>query len=145
MSDGPHKSLPLRSYWKNFAERAAKGAYSIEEASEALHVALKKDLREAPLAIVRGILIGDEQESLFGDENLERLEILRQTSPGSSMANMVIDCAIEAIYQGLTGDNAYRCALENAVMNVHTALVAVLRSIIYGKRIFTKYSLFGIG
>ena len=114
MSDGPHKSLPLRSYWRTCAERAAHEAYSIEQVSEALLFALKEDLREAPLATVRDILGVDEQQSLFCDEKLEKLEVLRQTHPPSLVATTFIDCAMEAVDNGLTDDTAYRSALENA-------------------------------
>lgn len=114
MSDGPHKSLPLRFHWRKFAERAATDAYSIEEVSEALPFAIREDLREAPLATVWNILAGGEQQSLFCDEKLEKLEVLRKTCRGSSMAHTLIDCAIEAVGNGLTGGTAYRSTLENA-------------------------------
>lgn len=129
MSDGPHKSLPLRSYWKTVAERIAKDAYSIEEVSDALSIALNKDLREAPLATVQSIFLKDEQRSLLGDESLEmfeKLEILRYTYYGSSMANTLIDCSVEAVENGLTGEIAYRSALENAA---HERVYSICRSI----------------
>ncbi|MCX7322630.1 MAG: hypothetical protein NT113_25225 [Hyphomicrobiales bacterium] len=105
MSDGPHKSLPMRRHWKDLAERAAKAAYSADEVCEALPVALQRDLREAPLTAIRDILSGD-QGSLFANNEIERLE--------SVACNVVIDCAIQAVSGGLTGEAAYRATLENA-------------------------------
>jgi hypothetical protein len=113
MSDGPHKSLPMRRRWKDLAERAAKAAYSADEVCEALPVALQKDLLEAPLTAIRDILSGD-QGSLFANNEVERLESVRQASTRSAACNVVIDCAIQAVSGGLTGEAAYRATLENA-------------------------------
>lgn len=113
MSDGPHRSLPMRRHWKNLAERAAKAAYSADEVCEALPVALQRDLREAPLTAIRDILSGD-QGSLFANNEIERLDAVRQASTRSAACNVVIDCAIQAVSGGLTGEAAYRATLENA-------------------------------
>lgn len=113
MSDGPHKSLPMRRHWKDLAERTAKAAYSANEVCEALPHALRKDLREAPLAAIRDILSGG-QGSLFAEDKIERLEAVRQKNTRSAASNLVIDCAIQSVADGLTGDNAYRATLDNA-------------------------------
>jgi hypothetical protein len=113
MSDGPHRSLPMRRHWKSLAERAAKAAYSANEVGEALPVALQKDLREAPLAAIQNIFSG-KQGSLFANNEIERLEAVRQGSTRSAACNVVIDCAIHAVSDGLTGEAAYRATLENA-------------------------------
>lgn len=113
MSDGPHRSLPMRRHWRNLAERAAKAAYSANEVCEALPVALQKDLREAPLAAIQDIFSG-KQGSLFANNEIERLEAVRQASTRSAACNVVIDCAIQAVSGGLTGEAAYRATLENA-------------------------------
>jgi hypothetical protein len=113
MSDGPHRSLPMRRHWKNLAERAAKAAYSADEVCEALPMALERDLREAPLAAIRDILSGD-QGSFFANDEIERLEAVRQASTRSAACNVVIDCAIQAVSGGLTGDAAFRATLEDA-------------------------------
>lgn len=113
MSDGPHRSLPMRRHWKQVAERAAKAAFSADEVCEALPVALHRDLCEAPLVAIRDILSGD-QGSLFADSEIERLEAVRMASPRSAACDVVIDCAIQAVGDGLTGETAYRATLENA-------------------------------
>jgi hypothetical protein len=46
MSDGPHRSLPMRRGWKRVAERGDKRAYASEEVSEAIIVALEQDCRQ---------------------------------------------------------------------------------------------------
>jgi hypothetical protein len=103
----------MRRHWRDLAERAAKAAYSADQVCEALPYALQKDLHEAPLAAVRDILSGG-QGSLFANERVERLEAVRQASARSAAGNIVIDCAIQAVGDGLTGDAAYRAALESA-------------------------------
>ena len=113
MSDGPHRSLPLRRHWRDLAERAAKAAYSANEVCEALPVALQKDLREAPLAAIQDIFSG-KQGSLFANNEIERLEAVRQASTRSAACNVVIDCAVHAVSGGLTGEAAFRATLENA-------------------------------
>lgn len=118
MSDGPHRSLPMRRQWRDLAERAATPAYSTAQVAEAFPVALKRDFREAPLSQVRDILGGSAQTSLFKEDRAARLETARQACRGSAAGNTLIDCAIEANAQGLTGDAAFRSALENA-MDAH--------------------------
>lgn len=114
MSDGPHRSLPMRRHWKNLAERAAKAAYSADQVCEALPYTLKKDLREAPLEAVRNILGGGKQGSLFPNERIEQLEAIRQTCRGSAASNNLLDCAIAAVGAGLMGDSAFQYTLESA-------------------------------
>lgn len=53
MSDGPHRSLPMRKHWKDLAERADKAAYSATDVAEALPVALQKEFREAPFELLK--------------------------------------------------------------------------------------------
>ena len=113
MSDGPHRSLPMRRHWRNLAERASKAAYSADEVCEALPVALQRDMCEAPLAAIRDIISGN-QGFLFAHNEIERLEAVRQASTRSAACNVVIDCAIQAVSGGLTGEAAYRATLEIA-------------------------------
>lgn len=114
MSDGPHRSLPLRRHWKKFAERAAVRSYSLDEVAAVLPGALTNDFKEAPLNQIRDILLGDSQRSLFPRNCADQLEELRGTCRGSTVGNMLIDCAIEANAIGLTGDTAINAAAKNA-------------------------------
>jgi hypothetical protein len=109
MSDGPHRSLPLRPHWKKLAEWAAKPAFSLDDVATVLTVALKQDFSEKVLKRVRGILSG-----LFAEDCRDQLEAARSYCRGSVVDNLFIDCAIEANSSGLTGDMACNTALENA-------------------------------
>lgn len=111
MSDGPHRSLPMRPHWKDLAQRAAKSVFSPEQVCEAMPYALKRDILEAPIITIREIM---NDGSLFPELRVERLEKLQQSLRGSAPANLVIDCAIEAVRRGLNGDTGAETALRNA-------------------------------
>jgi hypothetical protein len=113
MSDGPHRSLPLRRHWKSLLERIITPSFSSHEVVEALSNALISDLREAPVAEVLRILQGDGQPSLFHENCAEQLEAIRRTCPGSTPGNILLECAIEANANGLTGHQAALMTLEN--------------------------------
>jgi hypothetical protein len=101
MSDGPHRSLPMRPHWRHLAQRAAQGAFPPDQVCEALPYALKRDILEAPIKGVRDIMSGD---SLLPELRVEQLEALRESCRGSAPANLLIDCAVDAVRNGLTWD-----------------------------------------
>lgn len=115
MSDGPHKSLPMRRRWKKFAERAARDSYSLDEVASVIPSALMKDFQEVPLNQVRRILLDEGQIPLFHRDRADRLEEVRFSCCGSTAGNMLIDCAIEANANGLTGKAAFDAAVRNAL------------------------------
>ena len=49
MSDGPHRSLPMRPWWKQVALRADKSAFSVPDCVDALAVALEREFAEEGL------------------------------------------------------------------------------------------------
>lgn len=114
MSDGPHRSLPMRRHWKKFAERASKRSYSLEDVAAVLPSALMRDFKEAPIKEVHDILVGDGQIPLFHQDSADQLERLRRICRGSTVGYAVIDCAMEASANGLTGEAAYNAAVINA-------------------------------
>jgi hypothetical protein len=105
----------MRRHWKALAARAATPAYSPTQVAEAFPVALKRDFREAPLSQIRDILGGGPQSSLFQEDRTAQLEAARRACRGSAAGNTLIDCAIEANANGLTGDAAFKTTLENAL------------------------------
>lgn len=115
MSDGPHKSLPMRRPWRDLSERAAKAAFSPDQVREALPHALKQEFLGAPVKAVQDILGGGPQSSLFPAERVRQLEALRQATYGSPAAKNLIDCAVEAVNEGRTGEVATNSAIANAL------------------------------
>lgn len=122
MSDGPHRSLPLRPHWKTLARRAAKAAHSPDEVAEALPFALKRELLQAPLKAINEVMCSD---TLFPSIRIEQLEALRARQPGSAPANLAIDCAVAAVASGLTGEAGAQTAISAALADtMHSALRA---------------------
>ncbi|WP_199089759.1 hypothetical protein [Bosea sp. ASV33] len=122
MSDGPHRSLPLRPHWKTLARRAAKAAHSPDEVAEALPFALKRELLQAPLKAIREIMCGD---TLFPSMRIEQLEALRAKYPGVAPANLAIDCAVAAVSNGIMGEEGAQAAVSAALADtMHSALRA---------------------
>lgn len=115
MSDGPHRSLPLRRPWKILAERAARDAYSFNEVGEAVAHALKSEFLEAPLREICNILDGKGQANLFTDNRIDRLEQLRDTWRGSAASNTLLDCAVDVVNSGLMGKPAQIAVLKDAL------------------------------
>ena len=88
MSDGPHRSLPLRPAWKRVAHWADRQAFAVEEVQVALLVAVEQDcrqeLRPGFLAHLRRIV---EEPSLFENAIAAKLDALRpQAGPGFERA-----------------------------------------------------------
>ena len=105
----------MRNHWKRLAERADKAAFSPAEVADALPVALMREFQEAPLAQLMKVLGVGEQQTLFSSHCPESLEQLRFACPGSAVGNALIDCALEAVANSLTGEKACLYAIENAL------------------------------
>lgn len=115
MSDGPHRSLPMKRHWKDLAERAATPAFSAGEVADCVPVALRQDFRETPLLKVRDIFGGGEQSSLFSEDRAGQIEAARRACRGSAAGTALIDSALEANADGLAGDAAFKAALQTAL------------------------------
>ena len=81
MSDGPHKSLPMRRGWKKFSARADKAVFERDQVADAVGPALEGDWKQdvAPhLAAIRDVVGDSEQASLFVDQSASELEALKR-------------------------------------------------------------------
>src|SRR6185436_5483040 len=81
MSDGPHRSLPMKPKWRSVAERAYNRTFELDEFSTAMMPALAKDCHDEMTSrfidSVRGLC--EQQETLlFKDDIPARQEGLRQ-------------------------------------------------------------------
>lgn len=118
MSDGPYKSLKMRRGWKEFANCADKNAFAPEEISDALFWALEQDCRaEIPASLVREIrtIIQDNQQSFSGDERLQKLEALKSDAVGYPLANVLLDCFVQAAASGKADEAVLAEATHNAL------------------------------
>jgi hypothetical protein len=124
MSDGPHKSLPLRPRYRRLAEWAYKPAFSLSEVGEAAEAAVARDANIELRSMVRqlsDIVCGSD---LFGRDPTEvqrRLRELRVDPAVHPLAANAIECTQMAIQQGLQGNTA----LEEGIA---TALIERLQS-----------------
>ena len=119
MSDGPHRSLPMRAGWKRTAEQADKPAYSAAEVTDAICRAVEEDWRAEisdSCASRLGRILGDRQLSLLDDTRAAQFAAVRRSLEGSgSLGGVLIDCAEEAVARGKFGDDALREAVGNAL------------------------------
>lgn len=119
MSDGPHRSLPMRPGWKKLAERTDKAAFSAEEVRGAVQAALEGDWhKEIPDSLVRKVreILSDSQTDFFSNQRLEKLEFLQKEAAGSPLAVLFLDYATWAIIaRGLSGDEALEEAASQAL------------------------------
>jgi hypothetical protein len=93
MSDGPHKSLPMKPKWRSVAERAYNSAFGIDEISTAILPALARDCHDemSPRFIegLRGLCERDET-LLFTSDVSERVEELRPEA-GNGIGRRVLE------------------------------------------------------
>lgn len=117
MSDGPHKSLPMRARWKALSRRADNQAFSAEEVAEAVAPALIADwtseVSDALFKLVRQALASQES-SLFADQVERDVEALRSRA-STPMESLLIDAASDAAASGLTGEAALRAAVADTL------------------------------
>jgi hypothetical protein len=117
MSDGPHKSLPMRPGWKRVAKCGDNIAFAPEEIGKAIVRALQQDCNHeiGPefLLSIRGIFV-DHESLLFRDRMAPQLDSLRETA-GQGMGRIVLEHAIEAAERGKTGNEGLEEAMTNAL------------------------------
>ena len=120
MSDGPHRSLPLRTGWQKVAEAADNQAAGADEIAEKIPAALKQDWnQEVPGRLVRDIakILTDNQGSLFPAGRTEKLEVLRPETAGSPLGGTLLDYAIETAASGRTKIEAVTETIQSALMD----------------------------
>lgn len=93
MSDGPHRSLPMKRKWQGVAERADNRSFGVDEISDAMIPALAGDCRDemSPGFIdgIRGVF--EEQESLLIKCDVRaRVEALRSEA-GTGIGRRLIE------------------------------------------------------
>jgi hypothetical protein len=119
MSDGPHRSLPMRPAWKKAAERADKPAYSFQEVGQAISEAAASDWRaEVPDSCVRRLdeILGDRQLHLLEDSRVAQFAAVRRSLEGAGgLGGVLVDCAEQVAARGKFGEEALREAVSEAL------------------------------
>lgn len=121
MSDGPHRSLPMGRRWKKLAECMDNPSFSTESLCERRDSAILGEFsREVPdtlMSALRIILCSSDQSSLFSPSG-DEIENLRTHTNGSSVGNLIIDCVIEAVNCGASGEAALAAACSEAANEI---------------------------
>lgn len=94
MSDGPHKSLKMRTCWRKVAERAEIDAYDVKDVREALEDAFKSDFKkEVSPTIFKELkkIAKDSASSLFSDHQ-QRLQAVAIQAPSQPLQKLLIEC-----------------------------------------------------
>ena len=128
MSDGPHRSLPMRPGWRRVAERGDNSAFAPDEISRAIIPALELDCRdELNPELLDGIcaMFREQDRYLFEDDSKCKIEELRDKA-GCGIGRTLLDNAIQllagdgvveigALVKALTAalaDRAARCSRQ---------------------------------
>ena len=118
MSDGPHRSLPLRRAWKRVCEVAGSAAHSLDEIAERLLPAIKADIvheiGESFIAQVRKVLAPNSDQGSLFDDAAERLATLRQ-APCSIFQSDLLDSVDDAMRDGHNGLAALEAGAQTAI------------------------------
>lgn len=113
MSDGPHRSLPMRPGWKRVAECGDNRAFEPEEVGRAIIPALEQDCRGEMTPQFIDTFCGLYQ-SLFKDDLASELEALRPAA-GCGIGHVVLDNAIQLAAAGETGADVPVKAVTDAL------------------------------
>jgi hypothetical protein len=97
MSDGPHRSLPMRLGWRRVAERGDNRAFAPDEISKAIIPALEQDCRaEMNSEFLHDIcaVFQEQDASLFKDDVKPKIEALRSKA-GCGIGRTLLDNVIQ--------------------------------------------------
>jgi hypothetical protein len=104
MSDGPHRSLPMRKAWKELAKRGDQRTYDSEQVAEAAAHALASDFKNE----VSGPLISALKDTFTGRDNslglreiaLQQLEDAKALAAGSVFGMNAVAWSIQLVHEG---------------------------------------------
>ncbi len=116
MSDGPHRSLPMKPKWRSIAERAWNRNFDVAEITTAMGPAIISDCRdETAPGFFDGLRsICEEQENLLIKDNVrERFEALRPEA-GTGIGRRILDNVIRLSEQEEVSVKTAIAAIERA-------------------------------
>jgi len=119
MSDGPHRSLPMRRAWKELAKRADKRTYDATEVQEALRHALasdwKNEVSPALISALKDVFSGRDNSLGFGKIALDQLEAAKPLAAGSVFGTNAVSWCIRAVKEGRVDKAAFYEAIGSAI------------------------------
>lgn len=119
MSDGPHRSLPLRKPWKDLAQRGDQYGYDAEDVADAATYALASDFKhEVKASLVeslKAIFKGRDNSLQSPEIALQDLEDMKKLAAGSAIGMNFIAYSKEMLSDGIFGEDAFHEALGAAI------------------------------
>ena len=104
MSDGPHRSLPMRRAWKHLAKCADQRTYEAEQVREAALHALSSDWKkEVPAALIvalKKVFQGRDNSLGLREIALDQLETARSLAATSVLGRNVVGWCVELVHAG---------------------------------------------
>lgn len=120
MSDGPHRSLPMKSAWKGLAMRADNANFSQEDVSDAMHRAVRGDFRNevsAQQITALNRIFNSSQGSLpIPEMALQSLKEVEHLSRGSVFGTNLHMWAVHMAESGRMDRAALHEAVGNAAL-----------------------------
>ncbi|WP_084630836.1 hypothetical protein [Mesorhizobium sp. LSJC285A00] len=117
MSDGPHRSLPMRPAWRRLSKRADNASYDVTEVADALHRAARSDFRNevspALVAALIKIFSGENNSLGIREIAVDQLRSIKPLAAGSVFGTRLHEWATLAADEG----RLTRVALDAAVGN----------------------------
>jgi len=113
MSDGPHRSLPMRKPWKDLAMRGDKDVYDdkqvAEAAAEALASDFKNEVKWSLVELLRATFLSHDNSLLPPDPQvaLQELEAAKRLAAGSVFGMSAVEWSITLINEGRFGLAAF--------------------------------------
>lgn len=110
MSDGPHRSLPMRRPWKELAKRGDQDVYDVVQVAEAATLALasdfKKEVSWSLINTLKSIFACDENSLGLPEIAVQQLEQARAEFAGSVFGRNAVEWSIQLVHEGRLEPNA---------------------------------------
>ena len=119
MSDGPHRSLPMRRAWKELAKRADKRAYDAAQVQEAMLHALasdwKNEVSPALVLALREVFSGRDNSLGLREIALDQLEAAKPLAAGSVFGTNAVSWCVRAVKERRLDKAAFYEAIGSAI------------------------------
>ena len=117
MTDGPHKSLPMKRPWKKVGERARLPAFDPDEVAAKISDALASEANSQVFRQIGRLFAPSDQGALEGvtaDTLGDAIESVRMSAPAEPLTNALCDAAEEQVALVNFGEAGFKAAAENA-------------------------------
>lgn len=104
MSDGPHRSLPMRRPWKELAKRGDQLTYDSEQVAEAAAHALVSDFKNEVsgrlLSALKDVFTGRDNSLGIPEIAFQQLEEAKALAAGSVFGMNAVAWSIQLVHEG---------------------------------------------